>query len=74
MSPTARAFAEAVTKRVPGVDITFRVDPARQAILDSWPDSLDDSCARQDWGWKHEFDLDAMSEDLIPKIREMVGK
>ncbi len=62
-----------MSSRVPGVDITFKVDPERQAILDSWPDELDDSCARRDWGWTNRFDLDAMSEDLIPRIREMLG-
>jgi threonine 3-dehydrogenase len=73
ISPTAADFAKAVKTRVPGVEITFRSDPARQAILDSWPKRLDDSCARADWGWKAHYDLDRMSDDLVPKIRKMVG-
>jgi len=73
ISPTAMDFAKAVKTRVPGVEITFKVDPARQAILDSWPKRLDDTCARTDWGWKARYDLDRMSDDLIPKIRKMVG-
>ncbi|MHC4550349.1 MAG: NAD-dependent epimerase/dehydratase family protein [Planctomycetota bacterium] len=73
MSPTAQEFADAVRARVPGVEITFQVDPERQAILDSWPRQVDDSCAREDWGWKHLYDLDKMSDDLIPRIRAMFG-
>ena len=73
MSPTADEFADAVRARVPGVEITYKVDPKRQAILESWPCVLDDSKARQDWGWNHEYDLEKMSDDLIPKIKEMVG-
>jgi threonine 3-dehydrogenase len=72
MSPTAREIADAVTARVPGADLTFRSDPARQAILDSWPTVLDDGNARADWGWKHEYDLDAMSDDLVPRIRALI--
>jgi threonine 3-dehydrogenase len=73
LSPTAAEFAKAVKTRVPGVEITYKVDPARQAILDSWPKRLDDTCARADWGWKARYDLDKMSDDLVPKIRKMVG-
>jgi len=72
ISPTADEFANAVRSRVNGVEITYRVDPVRQGILDSWPDRLDDTCARDDWGWKHAYDLDRMSDDLVPKIRELV--
>jgi len=72
-SPTAEEFANAVRKRVPGVEITFKVDPERQAILDSWPQSVDDRCAREEWGWQPEYDLETMSKDLIPKIRSMLS-
>ncbi|MEE8106273.1 MAG: NAD-dependent epimerase/dehydratase family protein [Planctomycetota bacterium] len=71
VSPTAAEFADAVRARVPGVKLTFKADPKRQAILDSWPAAVDDTCARSDWGWKHQFDLDAMSDDLVEKIRAM---
>ncbi len=69
VSPTAAEFADAVRARVPGVEITFNVDPKRQAILDSWPNRVDDSCAREEWDWRHEYDLDRMSDDLIAKLR-----
>jgi threonine 3-dehydrogenase len=73
MSPTAQEFADAVTSRVPGVKITFDVDPRRQAILDSWPDRVDDTAARNDWGWRPAYDLARMSDDLIPKVRALLG-
>jgi len=71
ISPTADEFADAVRARVPGVQITYKVDPDRQEILDSWPQRVDDQCARDEWGWQHEYDLDKMSDDLIPKVRAM---
>jgi threonine 3-dehydrogenase len=73
MSPTAREFADAVKRRVPKAEFTFAPDPRRQAILDSWPKRLDDSCARAEWGWKHRFDLESMSDDLLPKVRAMLA-
>ena len=73
ISPTAGEIADAVRARIPGVELTFRSDPARQAILDSWPAALDDSRARADWGWSHAFDLEAMSDDLLPKVRALIA-
>jgi len=72
-SPRADEIASTVVKRVPGAKLTFRVDPRRQAILDSWPRRLDDRTARSDWGWKPEFDLEQMSDDLVPRIRALLG-
>jgi len=74
MSPTAEEFADAVRARVPGVEITFEPVPHLQAILDSWPRALDDTAAREDWGWKPEWDLDAMSDDLVAKIRALLAE
>lgn len=71
-SPEAQEIAASVRAQVPEVTLTFRPDQRRQAILDSWPNALDDSCARNDWGWKPEFDLESMGRDLIPKIRRLL--
>lgn len=70
ISPTAAEIADAVRERIPGVRLTFRSDPRRQAILDSWPSVLDDTNARHDWGWSHAYDLASMSDDLLAKLRE----
>jgi nucleoside-diphosphate-sugar epimerase len=44
----------------------------RQNILDSWPKAIDDAAARRDWGWKPRFDLDGMTDDLVPRVRRML--
>ncbi|MGB1698400.1 MAG: NAD-dependent epimerase/dehydratase family protein [Nannocystaceae bacterium] len=72
-SPTASRIAEAVMAALPGATIDFDPDPIRQAILDSWPDLLIDDAARRDWNWKPEFDLDGMTDDLIPRLRTMLA-
>ena len=71
MSFSAKELADAVAKRVPGFEIEYKPD-YRQAIADSWPMSVDDSAARQEWGWKPSYDLDAMSDDMINAIKEKV--
>jgi nucleoside-diphosphate-sugar epimerase len=71
MSFSAKELADAVAKRVPGFEIEYKPD-YRQAIADSWPMSVDDSAARQEWGWKPSYDLDAMSDDMINAIKKKV--
>ncbi|MCE9634202.1 MAG: NAD-dependent epimerase/dehydratase family protein [Planctomycetes bacterium] len=73
-SPLASEFAEVVAAAVPGVKITFKPVEWRQAILDSWPRSLDDTVARADWDWCPKYGLDAMTKDIIPKIREKLAR
>jgi threonine 3-dehydrogenase len=72
-SPRADEIAASVARAVPGVKITYAPDPLRQGILDSWPRSLDDKNARADWGWRPRYTLDAMTDDLVPKIRDLVS-
>ena len=72
-SPRADEIAASVARAVPGVRITYAPDPLRQAILDSWPRALDDAAARADWGWRSRYDLPAMTDDLVPRVRAMVG-
>jgi threonine 3-dehydrogenase len=72
-SPRADEIAASVARAVPGVAITYQPDPLRQGILDSWPRALDDTCARRDWGWAPRYTLDQMTEDLVPKIRELLS-
>jgi nucleoside-diphosphate-sugar epimerase len=62
-----------IREYVPDFKMEYENDPLRQAIADSWPNSLDDSCARAEWDWKPEFDLDAMTRDMIAKLRIKFG-
>jgi threonine 3-dehydrogenase len=71
-SPRADEIAASVQRVIPEAKFSFKPDTVRQGILDSWPKSLDDAAARRDWGWKHKFDLDAMTDDLVPRIRRML--
>lgn len=71
-SPTARQIADDVARAIPGARITFKPDPARQAILDSWPRTFDDRLARRDWDWRADYDLSRMTDDLVPKLRTLV--
>ena len=63
-----------IKEYVPDFKMTYELDPLRQAIADSWPNSLDDTCARLEWDWKPEYDLDAMTRDMLEKLRIKFGK
>lgn len=71
-SPRADEIARSVQRVIPDAKFTYSPDPRRQGILDSWPKALDDAAARRDWGWKAKYDLDAMTDDLIPRVRRML--
>jgi nucleoside-diphosphate-sugar epimerase len=62
-------LAAEIKKHIPGFEITYEPD-YRQAIADSWPNSIDDSAAREEWGWKHKWDLAAMTEDMLKHLKE----
>ncbi|PZV84414.1 nucleoside-diphosphate-sugar epimerase [Algoriphagus aquaeductus] len=67
MSFSPKEIFESIKKHVPDFQIEFNPD-FRQAIADSWPDSIDDSRAREDWGWKPDYDLDAMTADILKNL------
>ena len=63
-----------IKKYIPDFKMEYKVDPLRQAIADSWPNSLDDTCAREEWDWKPTYDLDIMTRDMIEKLGKRFGK
>jgi len=67
MSFTAGELAAEIKKHIPNFTIEYKPD-FRQAIADSWPDSIDDSAAREEWGWKPSYDLAAMTKDMIENL------
>ena len=62
-----------IKEYIPEFEMVYDVDPLRQGIADSWPNKLDDTCARVEWDWKPEYDLDAMTKDMIEKLRIKFG-
>ena len=58
----------------PDFRMEYQVDPLRQSIAESWPNSLDDTCAREEWDWKPEYDLDGMTRDMLAKLEERFSK
>ncbi|WP_244943928.1 NAD-dependent epimerase/dehydratase family protein [Siminovitchia fortis] len=70
MCATPEDIANEIKKHIPSFEIDYKIDPVRQAIADSWPDSLDDSAARKDWGFKAEFGLEEMTEDMLEKVKK----
>ena len=68
MNFSPEQLAEAIRQHIPDFRIEYEVDPARQAIADSWPHALDDSAARQEWGWTPRYDLAAMTKDMLETL------
>lgn len=63
-----------IKKYVPNFEMVYEVDPLKQSIADSWPDSMDDTCAREEWDWKPQFDLDAMTMDMLEMLKAKFNK
>lgn len=72
VSFSAGELAAEIGKRVPGFHVEYEPD-FRQEIADSWPRSLDDSAAKDDWGWSPDYDLPRMVEDMLHRLRERGG-
>ncbi|MCD6380670.1 L-threonine 3-dehydrogenase [bacterium] len=62
-----------VKKIIPDFTMDYDVDPLWQSIAESWPNYMDDSAAKEEWGWKPKYDLPAMSKDMIEKLRIKLG-
>lgn len=59
---------QAIRKYKPTFEMIYDVDPLKEQIAESWPDQMDDSCARNEWDWKPQYDLDAMTRDMLEKL------
>ena len=73
MSFDVTTLANSIKKYIPEFEIEYAPD-YHQAIADSWPNSVDDSAAREEWGWQPSFDLDAMTQDMLKAIRAKVER
>lgn len=68
MSFDPEEIFNAIKRYKPDFEMEYDVDPLKQGIADSWPDSLDDSCARAEWDWKPQYDLDDMTVDMLKNL------
>jgi len=69
MSFSPKEIAAEIRKHIPDFSISYKPD-YRQQIANSWPQSIDDSVARNDWGWQEEFDLAKMTSDMFENLKE----
>lgn len=74
MSFDPETIAASIRKYIPSFKMRYEVDPVRQSIADSWPDNMDDTCARKEWGWAPTYDLDAMTQDMIKNLKIKLNK
>ena len=74
MSFDPEEIAASIRKYIPNFKMRYEVDPVRQAIADSWPDNMDDTCARKEWGWAPSYNLDSMTQDMIRNLKIKLGK
>ncbi len=72
MSFSVEELAMEIKKRIPDFEISYEPD-YRQQIADSWPESVDDSAAKEEWGWSPDYDLPSMVDDMLERLREKLG-
>ena len=70
MSFDPEILAAAIRREIPDFRMRYEVDPVREAIAQSWPDKMDDSCARAEWGWAPRYDLETMTRDMIVNLKK----
>jgi nucleoside-diphosphate-sugar epimerase len=66
-------IAASIRKHMPNFEMTYNVDPVRQAIADSWPNSIDPSAAVAEWGFRATYDLDEMTADMLEKLKKKLN-
>ena len=70
MSFEPSEILHAIQKELPNFTMEYRIDPVKKAIAESWPNRLDDSAARAEWGWKPKWDLPSMTKDMLRAVGE----
>lgn len=73
MSFTPQELADEILKNIPGFKISYTIDPVRQSIAESWPRNMDDSAAREEWGWQPHYDLVEMVKDMIENLKQKLS-
>jgi nucleoside-diphosphate-sugar epimerase len=74
MNFTPVEVAAAIKKHIPDFTINYQVDSVRQGIANSWPSSIDDSAAREEWGWRPSYDLDGMTQDMLINLKAKLAE
>lgn len=74
MSFTPDIIYKAVKAQMPDFTMDYDIDPIKESIAKSWPNSLDDTCAREEWGWEPEWNLESMTADMLKIIKEKYDK
>jgi nucleoside-diphosphate-sugar epimerase len=70
MSFCPEMIATEITKHLPDFVISYDINPIKQSIADSWPNKMDDTCAREEWGWNPKYDLAMMTEEMLSVIKK----
>ncbi|SDW17641.1 L-threonine 3-dehydrogenase [Nitrosomonas communis] len=73
MSFAPEELAGQIQKHIPAFTLHYQIDPVRQAIADSWPRHMDDQAAREEWGWQPQYDLAAMTKDMIEHLTKKLS-
>jgi nucleoside-diphosphate-sugar epimerase len=73
MSFDPEIIAAEIKKHIPDFVMTYEVDPMKEAIAATWPNSMDDSAAREEWGWNPKYGLEEMTSDMLEKITIKLG-
>ena len=68
MSFTPDIIAAEIRKHIPHFEMSYDIDPVKEDISRSWPNCLDDSCAREEWGWCPEWNLERMTVDMLEAV------
>jgi nucleoside-diphosphate-sugar epimerase len=72
MNFTPEELTAEIRKHIPAFEIRYEIDPVRQGIADSWPNSLDCSAAKAEWGFAPRYSLGAMVEDMLTKLKARI--